>query len=92
MCAARSKSQTEATDSRRWPRPTQVVVVDISQPRIDAWNSSKLPIYEPRLDEVVFAARCVHRHLSRGALSTCRPSLGRRHRCTAPRHSRPART
>ena len=36
-----------------------MVVVDISQPRIDAWNSSKLPIYEPRLDEVVFAARCV---------------------------------
>jgi len=35
----------------------EVVVVDISQPRIDAWNSSKLPIYEPRLDEVVFAAR-----------------------------------
>jgi len=36
-----------------------VVVVDISQPRIDAWNSDKLPIYEPRLDDVVFAARCV---------------------------------
>jgi UDP-glucose 6-dehydrogenase len=35
----------------------EVVVVDISQPRIDAWNSSKLPIYEPRLDEVVLAAR-----------------------------------
>ena len=41
--------------------PVQVVVVDISQPRIDAWNSAKLPIYEPRLDEVVFAARCVPR-------------------------------
>jgi len=33
--------------------------VDISQPRIDAWNSDKLPIYEPRLDDVVLEARCV---------------------------------
>ena len=40
------------------PPPRAVVVVDISQPRIDAWNSDKLPIYEPRLDEVVMAARC----------------------------------
>ena len=32
-------------------------MVDISQPRIDAWNSDKLPIYEPGLDEVVKAAR-----------------------------------
>lgn len=29
-----------------------VVVVDINQGRIDAWNSDKLPIYEPGLDEV----------------------------------------
>jgi hypothetical protein len=42
-----------------------VVVVDISQPRIDAWNSDKLPIYEPRLDDVVFEARC-----GRGAART----------------------
>jgi UDPglucose 6-dehydrogenase len=35
----------------------EVTVVDISQPRIDAWNSDKLPIYEPGLDEVVKAAR-----------------------------------
>jgi len=42
--------------------PDQVVVVDISQPRIDAWNSDKLPIYEPRLDDVVLEARCVHRN------------------------------
>ena len=32
-------------------------MVDISQPRIDAWNSDKLPIYEPGLDEVVKSAR-----------------------------------
>ena len=31
----------------------QVVVVDISKPRIAAWNSDVLPIYEPGLDEVV---------------------------------------
>jgi UDPglucose 6-dehydrogenase len=35
----------------------KVTVVDLSKPRIDAWNSPKLPIYEPGLDEVVFAAR-----------------------------------
>ena len=29
-----------------------MVVVDLSQPRIDAWNSDELPIYEPGLDEV----------------------------------------
>ncbi|KAK9091625.1 hypothetical protein Sjap_024802 [Stephania japonica] len=31
----------------------EVVVVDISVPRIAAWNSEKLPIYEPGLDDVV---------------------------------------
>jgi UDPglucose 6-dehydrogenase len=35
----------------------EVVVVDLSQPRIDAWNSDELPIYEPGLDEVVKACR-----------------------------------
>jgi len=35
----------------------KVTVVDLSQPQIDAWNSDKLPIYEPGLDEVVKAAR-----------------------------------
>lgn len=30
----------------------KVVVVDINQARIDAWNSDKLPIYEPGLEEV----------------------------------------
>lgn len=35
----------------------RVVVVDINQKRIDAWNSDKLPIYEPGLKETVEAAR-----------------------------------
>ena len=30
----------------------KVIVVDLNQPRIDAWNSDVLPIYEPGLDEV----------------------------------------
>ena len=36
----------------------KVVVVDINQSRIDAWNSDALPIYEPGLDEV----RCKQMH------------------------------
>jgi UDPglucose 6-dehydrogenase len=32
-------------------------VVDISKKRIDAWNSDRLPIYEPGLDEIVFQQR-----------------------------------
>ncbi|KAL9999858.1 putative UDP-glucose 6-dehydrogenase [Helianthus debilis subsp. tardiflorus] len=35
----------------------EVAVVDISVPRITAWNSDKLPIYEPGLDEVVKKCR-----------------------------------
>eukprot|EP00271_Cylindrocystis_brebissonii_P014113 TRINITY_DN3523_c0_g1_i1.p1 TRINITY_DN3523_c0_g1~~TRINITY_DN3523_c0_g1_i1.p1 ORF type:complete len:483 (-),score=95.28 TRINITY_DN3523_c0_g1_i1:899-2347(-) len=35
----------------------KVTVVDISKPRIDAWNSDTLPIYEPGLKEVVEKAR-----------------------------------
>ncbi|MDM8532980.1 UDP-glucose 6-dehydrogenase [Anaerolineales bacterium HSG25] len=35
----------------------RVTVVDINQQRIDAWNSDKLPIYEPGLLEVVQVAR-----------------------------------
>jgi len=35
----------------------EVVVLDIAQARIDQWNSDKLPIYEPGLDEIVFEAR-----------------------------------
>lgn len=34
-----------------------VTLVDISEPRISAWNSNKLPIYEPGLDKVVMACR-----------------------------------
>jgi UDPglucose 6-dehydrogenase len=52
----------------------EVVVVDINEARIAAWNSSKLPIYEPGLWEVVSAARGrnlffssdVHRHVAEG--------------------------
>ena len=35
----------------------KVTVVDLSQERIDAWNSDTLPIYEPGLAEVVKEAR-----------------------------------
>ncbi|KAJ3345159.1 UDP-glucose 6-dehydrogenase 1 [Entophlyctis luteolus] len=35
----------------------KVTIVDINQQRIDAWNSSSIPIYEPGLDELVFAQR-----------------------------------
>jgi UDPglucose 6-dehydrogenase len=35
----------------------RVCVVDLSQPRVDAWNSSKLPIYEPGLQSIVEHAR-----------------------------------
>ncbi|KAF1986571.1 nucleotide sugar dehydrogenase [Aulographum hederae CBS 113979] len=35
----------------------KVTVVDLSQPRIDAWNSPHLPIYEPGLQEIVELAR-----------------------------------
>ncbi|KAK9729071.1 hypothetical protein K7432_000584 [Basidiobolus ranarum] len=35
----------------------EVTIVDVNQTRIDAWNSDKLPIYEPGLEEVVFTAR-----------------------------------
>ena len=35
----------------------QVTVVDISQARINAWNSDELPIYEPDLSEMVHKVR-----------------------------------
>ncbi|KAI8926717.1 UDP-glucose/GDP-mannose dehydrogenase family, NAD binding domain-containing protein [Entophlyctis helioformis] len=35
----------------------KVTIVDLNQARIDAWNSNNLPIYEPGLEDVVFAAR-----------------------------------
>ncbi|MCQ2353327.1 MAG: nucleotide sugar dehydrogenase [Victivallaceae bacterium] len=39
----------------------RVTVVDINQARIDAWNSDRLPVFEPGLAEVV--ARCRNRNL-----------------------------
>ncbi|KAI8467953.1 MAG: UDP-glucose dehydrogenase [Monoraphidium minutum] len=35
----------------------EVVVLDINEERIKAWNSDKLPIYEPGLEEIVMAVR-----------------------------------
>ncbi len=35
----------------------RVVVVDINEARIAAWQSAQLPIYEPGLDEIVFGIR-----------------------------------
>jgi UDPglucose 6-dehydrogenase len=52
-----------------------VTVVDMWQPRIDAWNSDELPIYEPGLDELVKATRGVNLFFStdvEGALVRCR--------------------
>ena len=42
----------------------QVTVVDISKERIDAWNSSELPIYEPGLKEMVEGARGKNLHFT----------------------------
>ncbi len=36
---------------------SKVTVVDLSQPRIDAWNSDTLPIYEPGLYDIVKQVR-----------------------------------
>jgi UDPglucose 6-dehydrogenase len=47
---------TMAMIARKNPA-VRVTVVDINQKRIDAWNSDRLPIYEPGLDEVVKATR-----------------------------------
>jgi UDPglucose 6-dehydrogenase len=35
----------------------KMTIVDISQSRIDAWNSDQLPIYEPGLYEIVKKCR-----------------------------------
>jgi UDPglucose 6-dehydrogenase len=42
----------------------QVTVVDMNAARIAAWNSDKLPVYEPGLDEVVRQARGRNLHFS----------------------------
>jgi UDPglucose 6-dehydrogenase len=47
---------TMAMIARKCP-DYKVTVVDINKARIDAWNSPNIPIYEPGLDELVFAAR-----------------------------------
>lgn len=41
------------SDVAAYTRCIQVVVVDINEARIAAWNSDSLPIYEPGLQEVV---------------------------------------
>lgn len=35
----------------------RVTVVDMNESRINQWNSSKLPIYEPGLEEIVLQCR-----------------------------------
>ena len=35
----------------------RVIVCDISQQQIDRWNSNKLPIYEPGLEEIILKSR-----------------------------------
>ncbi|MCJ7625973.1 MAG: UDP-glucose 6-dehydrogenase [Anaerolineaceae bacterium] len=35
----------------------RIVVVDINEEKIAAWNSDQLPIYEPGLNEIVFSTR-----------------------------------
>ena len=52
----------------------KVMVVDINQARIDAWNSNDLPIYEPGLDEVVKSCRGKNLFFSTdiaGAIKAC---------------------
>jgi len=47
---------TMVTIARKCPN-LQVVVVDLNEARIAAWNSETLPIYEPGLDEIVKECR-----------------------------------
>lgn len=47
---------TMAVIAAKSPR-IKVTVVDLSVRQIEAWNSSHLPIYEPGLEELVFAVR-----------------------------------
>jgi UDPglucose 6-dehydrogenase len=43
----------------------KVTVVDINHQRIDAWNSSHLPVYEPGLDEIVQKTRGINLFFSK---------------------------
>ena len=45
-----------AVIAAKCPR-VKVTVVDLSEKQIGAWNSDKLPIYEPGLDELVKSCR-----------------------------------
>ena len=52
----------------------KVIVVDINKARIDAWNSDKMPIYEPGLEEVVKRRRGKNLFFSTdidGAIKAC---------------------
>lgn len=42
----------------------QVVIFDVNKKRIEQWNSDKLPIYEPGLDELVFNRRGKNLHFT----------------------------
>lgn len=42
----------------------QVTVADFNVARIDAWNSSELPVYEPGLDDIVTSARGKNLHFT----------------------------
>lgn len=42
----------------------QVVVYDLNQKRIDAWNSDELPVYEPGLEEIVKQCRGKNLHFT----------------------------
>jgi UDPglucose 6-dehydrogenase len=54
---------TMAMIAHKCPHIT-VDVVDINPQRIEAWNSSRLPIYEPGLDEIVQNCRGENLHFS----------------------------
>ncbi len=63
----------------------EVVVVDINEARIKAWNSDTLPIYEPGLTEVVkqcrgrnlFFSTDTHKHVGEADLVFVRYSRTR---------------